>query len=250
MSASARGLTADLDFTGRNVLVTGAANGFGAAMAELFVAHGATVILADCEAQPVRDLATRLGMASHVYDQADLASIARLHEAVGEVDVLVNNAGMMVAKPLLETSPDEMRQMIDVDFVGVVRLMQVFGAGMVARGSGVVLSIGSQTAFAGGEQRAIYAAAKAAISQITKAAAVEWGPHGVRVVCLAPGRSITRMTEKTRTGSSGDRGMARVALGRWGTPAEVAKLAVFLASDAASYLTGQTVISDGGYVVG
>ena len=140
--------------------------------------------------------------------------------------------------------------MIDVDFVGVVRLMQLFGAGMVARGRGVVLSIGSQTAFAGGEQRGIYAAAKAAISQITKAAAVEWGPHGVRVVCLAPGRSITRMTDKTRTGSSGDRGMARVPLGRWGTVDEVAKLAVFLASYAASYLTGETVILFGGYVVG
>lgn len=243
-------LQGDLDFSGRRVLVTGAANGFGAAIAELFVAQGAGVILADREEATLAAVAARLGMPAHRYDQADLGSIEALHRAVGEVDVLVNNAGMMVAKSLLETSADEMRQMIDVDFVGVVRLMQLFGAGMVARGRGVVLSIGSQTAFAGGEHRGIYAAAKAAISQITKSAAVEWGPHGVRVVCLAPGRSITRMTEKTRTGSSGDRGMARVPLGRWGTVEEVAKMTVFLASDAASYLTGQTVISDGGYVVG
>lgn len=243
-------LASDLDFTGRRVLVTGAANGFGRAIAALFVAQGASVILADREEATLAAAAADLSMPAHLYDQADLASIERLHEAVGEVDVLVNNAGMMVAKSLLETSVDEMRQMIDVDFVGVVRLMQLFGAGMVARRRGVVLSIGSQTAFAGGGNRAVYAAAKAAISQITKAAAVEWGPHGVRVVCLAPGRSITRMTEQTRTGSSGDRGMARVPLGRWGTADEVAKMAVFLTSDAASYLTGETVISDGGYVVG
>lgn len=240
----------DLDFSGRRVLVTGAANGFGAAIAELFVAQRASVVLADQEEAALFAVADRLGMPPHLYDQADLGSIERLHAAVGEIDVLINNAGMMVAKSLLETSPEEMRQMIDVDFVGVVRLMQLFGTGMVARQSGVVLSIGSQTAFAGGEQRGIYAAAKAAVSQITKAAAVEWGPYGVRVVCLAPGRSITRMTEKTRTGLSGDRGMARVPLGRWGTADEVAKMAVFLTSDAASYLTGQTVILDGGYVLG
>lgn len=243
-------LTQDLDFTGRRVLVTGAANGFGAAIAELFCAHGASVVLADREEAPLRALADRLVMPAHIYDQGDLGSIEALHEAVGEIDVLINNAGIMVAKSLLATSAEELRHMIDVDFVGVVRLMQLFGAGMVARRRGVVLSIGSQTAFAGGEQRGIYAAAKAAISQITKAAAVEWGPHSVRVVCLAPGRSITRMTEKTRMGSSGDRGMARVPLGRWGTVEEVAKMAVFLASDATSYLTGQTIISDGGYVVG
>lgn len=240
----------DLDFSGRRVLVTGAANGFGAAIAELFVAQRASVVLADQEEAALFAVADRLGMPAHLYDQAELGSIERLHAAVGEIDILINNAGMMVAKSLLETSPEEMRQMIDVDFVGVVRLMQLFGTGMVARQSGVVLSIGSQTAFAGGEQRGIYAAAKAAVSQITKAAAVEWGPYGVRVVCLAPGRSITRMTEKTRTGLSGDRGMARVPLGRWGTADEVAKMAVFLTSDAASYLTGQTVILDGGYVLG
>jgi NAD(P)-dependent dehydrogenase (short-subunit alcohol dehydrogenase family) len=244
------GLRSDLDFTGKRVLVTGAANGFGRAMAELYVAHGGQVVLADREADTLAEVAGRLGMPHHVYDQADLDSIARLHGAVGAVDILVNNAGTMAAKPILETSIEEMRQMIDVDFLGVARLMQLFGADMVARGRGVVLSIGSQTAFAGGEHRGIYASAKAAVSQITRSAAVEWGPHGVRVVCLAPGRSITRMTDKTRTGPSGDRGMARVPLGRWGTADEVAKMAVFLTSDAASYVTGQTIIADGGYVVG
>ena len=158
---------------------------------------------------------------------------------------------MLIAKPLLETSLEEMTRTIDVDFVGALRLLQQVGRGMVERKRGVILSIGSQTAFCGGENRAVYAAAKAAIIQITKAAAVEWGPHGVRVLCLAPGRSLTRMTvQTTQEGKSGDRGLARVPLGRWGTADEVAKMALFLASDAASYVTGETLIADGGYVHG
>ena len=168
-----------------------------------------------------------------------------------QLDVLVNNAGMLVAKPLLETSLEEIRRLVETDFIGVARLMQLIGRGMVERRRGVVLSIGSQTAFSGGENRGVYAAAKAAVSQITRAAAAEWGPHGVRVLCLAPGRSLTRMTAETaRPGYTGDRGLARVPLGRWGTAEEVAKVAVFLASDASSYITGETVIADGGYVIG
>lgn len=141
--------------------------------------------------------------------------------------------------------------MISVDFVGVAPLMRRFGARMVQRQSGVVLNVSSQTAFRAGENRAIYAAAKAAVAQLTRAAAVEWGPFGVRVLAIAPGRCVTRMTTATvQDGLSGNRGIARVPLGRWGQPEENAKLAVVLCSSAASYVTGETVIADGGYVLG
>ena len=241
----------DLDFTGRRILVTGASNGFGAAMATLFHAAGARLVLADIEEQPLAEIAARCGAEAHVFDQADPDSVKRLAEAAGPVDTLINNAGVLVAKPLLETSFEELRRIIDIDLVGALQLMQLVGRGMVERRRGVILSIGSQTAFSGGENRAVYAAAKAAISQVTKSAAVEWGPHGVRVVCLAPGRSLTRMTQQTAMeGQSGDRGLARVPLGRWGTVEEVAKMAMFLVSDAASYVTGTTIIADGGYVHG
>ena len=244
-------LSADFDFTGRRILVTGAANGFGAAMADLFHAAGAQLILADLEEKTLAEVAHRCGAEAHLFDQADPASVERLARAAGPVDTLINNAGVLVAKPLLETSLEEIRRTIDVDFVGALRLMQLVGGGMVERRRGVILSIGSQTAFSGGENRAVYAAAKAAVSQITKSAAVEWGPHGVRVVCLAPGRSLTRMSRNTvKEGQSGDRGLARVPLGRWGTAEEIAKLAMFLVSDAAAYITGETVIADGGYVHG
>jgi NAD(P)-dependent dehydrogenase (short-subunit alcohol dehydrogenase family) len=244
-------LAQDLDFSGLRILITGAANGFGAAIAEAFAEQRGSLVLADIEEAPLREIARRLGAQVHVFDQADPASVERLAQAAGAVDILINDAGILVAKPLLETSLEEVRRLIDIDLVGVVRLMQLVGRGMVERRSGVILSMGSQTAFAGGENRAVYAAAKAAISQLTRAAAVEWGPHGVRVVCLAPGRSLTRMTQQTaRPDYTGDRGLARVPLGRWGTPEEIAKLVVFLASDAAAYVTGETVIADGGYVIG
>jgi len=244
-------LMQDFDFTGRRILVTGAANGFGEAMADLLHAAGATLVLADVEAEPLAQVAARCGAEMQVYDQADPASIERLAAAAGEVDTLIGNAGILVAKPLLETSFEEVRRVIDVDLVGALRLMQLVGAGMVARKHGVILLIGSQTAFSGGENRAVYAAAKAAISQLTKSAAVEWGPHGVRVLCLAPGRALTRMSRETvKEGRSGDRGLARVPLGRWGTAQEIAKLAMILVSDAAAYVAGETLVADGGYVVG
>jgi NAD(P)-dependent dehydrogenase (short-subunit alcohol dehydrogenase family) len=242
----------DLDFSGRRILVTGAANGFGAAMAELFHAAGARLVLADIEEGPLSHVAARCsGAEVHVYDQADPDSIAGLVDAAGAIDTLINNAGVLVAKPLLQTGFEELRRIVDIDFVGALRLMQLVGRGMVDRRRGVILSIGSQTAFSGGENRAVYAAAKAAISQVTRSAAVEWGPYGVRVVCLAPGRALTRMSRETvKDGQSGDRGLGRVPLGRWGTAEEIAKMAMFLVSDAAAYVTGETVIADGGYVIG
>jgi NAD(P)-dependent dehydrogenase (short-subunit alcohol dehydrogenase family) len=239
------------DFTDRRVLITGAANGFGAAIADLLHAAGARLVLADIEEAPLAEVARQCGAEAHVFDQSDMASIERLVERAGAVDGFVNNAGILLVKPLIETSVEEMRRMIDVDLMGPMRLMQLVGAGMVARRRGVILSMSSQLAFSGAENRAVYAAAKAAISQLTKSAAVDWGPFGVRVVSLAPGRSLTRMSTQTvQDGQSGDRGLARVPLGRWGSPEEIAGLAVFLLSDAAAYVTGQTIVADGGFVLG
>ena len=248
----ASSLVRNLDFSGRRVLVTGAAYGFGAAMARLFDQHGADLLLADVEADALRECAASLKRATPiVYDQADEASIQRLATAAGAVDVLVNNAGVLLSKPILDTTAEEIRRLIGVDLMGVLLLTPLIARGMVERRRGVVVNIGSQTAFTGAIGRGIYAAAKAAISQYTRSAAVEWGPAGVRVVCVAPGRARTRMTEAgIRAGTLAGRGLSRVPLGRWGEPEEIAKLAVFLASDAASYITGETIVADGGYVLG
>ena len=111
-------------------------------------------MLADIEEAPLREIARRLGAEAHVFDQSDPASVERLAQAAGAVDILINDAGILVAKPLLETSLEEVRRLIDIDFVGVVRLMQLIGRGMVERRRGVILSMGSQTAFSGGENTA------------------------------------------------------------------------------------------------
>jgi len=244
-------LTADLDFSGTRVLITGAAHGIGAAMARAFAVQGAALVLADLEAVALNAVAGPLGAECHAFDQGDAASIQALAAAVGDVDVLVNNAGVLLTGPILDAPECSVRRLMDVDVLDVIFLMQAFGRAMTRRGGGVVLNISSQTAFCGGENRGIYAAAKAAVAQVTRAAAVEWGPSGVRVLALAPGRTLTRMTqETTRDDYTGDRGLGRVPIRRWGTAEEIAKLAVVMCSRAASYVTGETVIADGGFVVG
>jgi NAD(P)-dependent dehydrogenase (short-subunit alcohol dehydrogenase family) len=244
-------LSGDLDFAGRRVLVTGAAGGLGRAMAEGFASHGAALVLADVDAEGVRAVAATIGAGTtwHAYDQGDPESVERVADAAGPVDVLVNNAGILLFKPLLESSAAEIRSVLDVNVMGVIVLARAVARGMIARGGGVIVNVGSQLAFCGGEQRGVYAASKAAVSQFTRTAAVEWGGSGVRVVCMAPGRTVTPLNDAVRRDER-DRGIARIALGRYGRPDEAAKLAIFLASPAASYITGETVIADGGFVIG
>jgi len=241
----------ELDFAGRRVLLTGAAGGLGRAMAAQFAANRATLVLADRESAPLQALARDLGMPAecHVYDQADAGSVQALATAVGPVDVLINNAGVMLLKPLLDATADDISRVFAVDVIGPMLLASAVAPAMVARGSGVIVNIGSQLAFCGAVNRGVYAAAKAALLQFTRTAAAEWGPAGVRVVCAAPGRTVTPMNEHVLR-TEGEQGLARVPLGRYGTAAEAAKLVLFLASPAASYITGETVVSDGGFVVG
>jgi len=251
MSASA--IAAKLDMTGRRVLVTGAAGGVGTAFARTFRDAGATLVLADKDRTGLDRLADALGAGADtlVYDQADLASLERLARDASPVDILINNAGLLLVKPIAETDPEEMRELVLVDLVGPMVLTRLIGPAMAARGSGVIINISSQLAFCGAEGRSVYAAAKAGLAQFTRSAAVEFGRQGVRVLAVAPGRLLTSMT----TYLQGDEetykaGIARVPVGRYGTPEEIAELVLFLASPAAAYVVGETIIADGGYVLG
>jgi NAD(P)-dependent dehydrogenase (short-subunit alcohol dehydrogenase family) len=241
------------DLSGRRVLITGAAQGLGVAMATAFAAQGASLVLADQKMEALGEVARAQGSSveCHPYDQADQRSIEALAAAAGAVDVLVNNAGIMARTPLLETGAGLLREIVAVDLVGVVALTTLVARGMVERGGGAVVNIGSQMAFCGAEGRGVYAAAKAGVSQFTRTAAVEWGPRGVRVNCIAPGRMLTPMTrEMLADPVEHARGLQRIPLRRYGAPDDVAHVAVFLASDAAAYVTGQTIIVDGGWVLG
>ena len=240
------------DFTGRRVLVTGAASGIGACVAEHFGRHGARLVLGDRDGPALDAAVARLAPAAegHVYDQGDPASVERLAAAAGAVDVLVNCAGVALRGPILEADAAALQQVIAVDLVGVLDLTRLVGREMVARRSGVVISIGSQLAFSGAEGRGAYAAAKAGISQFTRTAAAEWGRHGVRVNCIAPGRIRTRMTrELLADPREHAAGLQRIPLGRYGEPEDIAPLALFLASPLAGYITGQTIVVDGGWLL-
>jgi NAD(P)-dependent dehydrogenase (short-subunit alcohol dehydrogenase family) len=150
----------------------------------------------------------------------------------------------------LETSPTEIDRVIRTNLIGPTVLARLIGAGMVERGSGVILNIASQLAFCGAEGRGANSAAKAGLVQFTRTAAAEWAPRGVRVVAIAPGRLLTPMTAyMTSDPERYKAGIARVPAGRYGQPEEIAKLALFLASADAGYIVGETVIADGGYVL-
>jgi len=242
----------DFDFTGRRVLVTGAAGGIGSAIAKVFSAHGGELILADIDVDALKKQVGKLdkGISVHQYDQSDASSIAKLATMVGPVDIFCNNAGMNQAGLFLEQSPETIERIITIDLIGPVLLARHIGEGMVARGGGVIVNTASQLAFHGSATRAAYAAAKAGLVQFTKSVAAEWAPHGVRVVALAPGRTLTPMTapllstEEQRT-----EGLKHIPTGRYGSREEMAKLTLFLASDAASYIVGETLVADGGYVL-
>jgi NAD(P)-dependent dehydrogenase (short-subunit alcohol dehydrogenase family) len=226
----------DLDFTGRRVLVTGAAGGIGSAIAAAFSAHGGELILADFDGEAIEEQSGEFGSGTvfHQYDQGDAASIAALAAAAGPVDVLCNNAGMIEAGPFLEQSPEIIQRIIAINLTGPVLIARHIGEGMVERGRGVIVNT----------------AAKAGLVQFTKSAASEWGPFGVRVVALAPGRTLTPMTVPfLNTEEQRQEGLKHIPAGRYGSREEMAKLALFLASDAASYVVGETLIADGGYVL-
>jgi NAD(P)-dependent dehydrogenase (short-subunit alcohol dehydrogenase family) len=240
-------------FEGQRVLVTGAAGGLGGAIARAFHDAGARLVLADRDSEALARVAGTLGVGieCHLYDQGELASLAALAEAAGDIDVLINNAGILHVEPLLEVSPEMIDRVIRVNLIGPMVLARHIGAGMAARGRGVIVNTASQLAFCGAEERAAYAAAKAGLVQFTRTAAVELGRRGVRVVAIAPGRLLTPMTSYlTGDPERYQAGIARVPVGRYGTPEEIAKLVLFLASDDAGYIVGETVIADGGYVLG
>ena len=236
-------------FDEQRILITGAAGGLGSAMARAAHQKSATVLLAD--QAPIETLAQELGDADcFQFDQADLASVARLASSVGHVDVLLNNAGILEVGPLLEMEPEVIQRVIQTNLIGPICLARAIAAQMMQQGGGVIVNTASQLAFDGSATRAVYASAKAGLVQFTKSAAVEWAPLGVRVVALAPGRTLTPINAALLADPAARaEGLKKIPAGRYGNAEEMARLALFLASPDASYIVGETLIADGGYVI-
>jgi 3-oxoacyl-[acyl-carrier protein] reductase/2-hydroxycyclohexanecarboxyl-CoA dehydrogenase len=245
------------DFSGRTVCVTGAAQGIGEAVVEAFAALGADAVVADVDAAGARAVADRvaadhdvraIGLETDVsaYDDA-VAMVAATVEEFGGLDVLVNNAGLAGAQQFLDSEPDDWDRKLGVSLYGTLNCTHAALPGMVDRGEGVVINYASASYRGNDPGLAVYGAAKAANRSFTKTVAAEVGEAGVRVNCVCPGTVETPSTREfveTYRQKLAD----SYALGRVGQPAEVAAAVTFLASDAASWITGETIHVDGGYL--
>lgn len=240
------------------VLVTGAGRGLGAAIAAGFAREGARLIVADLDAalatasaQAIRDAGGRAVEATLDVTDADAvrgfaADCAARH---GNIDVLVNNAGISANKPTLEVSAEEWRRAVDINLTGVFLCAQAAGRRMVPAGAGCIINLASMYGVVAAPDRAAYCATKGAVVLLTETLAVEWGPLGVRVNALAPGYVETDLVRDlaARGRLDPERLKQRTPLRRLAQPAEMADLAVFLASRQAAYITGHTLVADGGW---
>lgn len=249
------------DLTGRTAIVTGGGRGIGRAIARTLAAHGAAVALAGRNEANLQQVADTIradgGTASwHGCDVTAEAEVAALRDAVlathGRIDILVNNAGIDPHyAPMERTDPAEWQHILDVNLTGVFLCCRLIGPAMLEKGRGSIINISSIAGHVGLKRQVPYCATKGGVEQLTKALALDWAEQGVRVNAIAYGFIMTDLTNAVLTHKHiGPKLLARTAMGRFGTVEEVGGAAVFLASDAASYVTGSTVLVDGGWTAG
>jgi len=241
------------DISGRLAVITGGATGIGRAIAEVLAEGGARIVIADRDLpraeQAARDLggeAMHLDVTDPVACETQAQDLTSRH---GPADILVNNAGIVHNAPALDMALDDWRRVIDVDLNGVFHSARAFGRPMVAAGRGSVINISSICGeiVVHPQPQVAYNAAKAGVNLLTKSLAVEWAGR-VRVNALAPGYTATELTLAGRSRPDWfDRWLQSIPMGRLADPREIATAVAFLASDAASYITGTVLTVDGGY---
>jgi 3-oxoacyl-[acyl-carrier protein] reductase len=240
--------------TGKRALIVGAAGGIGSAIADAFAAEGASLVLADYEQEHlalVTQRCVQLGVPARTafVDLRDEESVRQLVREVGDVDILVNSAGLLLEAPLGEISSADFARIMDVTLRGVFLMCREVAPAMVARGSGRIINIASQLGITGGARLSHYAAAKAGVLGFTKSIARELAPYNVLANAIAPGPIDTAMTASI-TGEWKAAKLRELPLGRFGNPDEVAPSAVLLASDPDGNLfVGQTLGPNSGDVM-
>ena len=245
------------DLTGRTAVVVGGTTGIGRALALGLADAGADVVATGRRPAAVDDVSAaieRRGRRTlrHPSDVGEHASLQRLRDAClgafGHVDIVVAAAGITKRMPTLDMSEADWNEILDTNVTGMFRTYQVFAPSMIARGSGRLIGVASLASFVGLQEVAAYTASKAAVAGLTRALAVEWARHGVTVNAIAPGVFETDLNREILKGARGQEFKVRTPMGRFGRVEELAGAAVYLASDAASFVTGQLIAVDGGFL--
>lgn len=246
------------DLTGKKALITGGSSGLGFAIAKAFIAHGAEVIITGRNKEHMGNACGTLGerCTGRIFDLKELNGIADFVSAIekeyGAIDILVNNAGIHLKKDALDVSDEAYEEVIRVNQQAVFAMSRECAKKMMTRKKGVILMISSMASQYGIPKVIAYTAAKSAIEGMTRGLAVEWSPAGIRVNCIAPGFIETDMSSKALNDDKErkTRVLSRTPMGRLGTPEDVALAAIYLASDAAEYVTGIVLPIDGGNAIG
>ena len=249
---------APLELTGKTAVVVGGTSGIGRAIAHALAEAGADVVATSRRMEQVEAAANEieergrrsLRVASDVSNSASLRSVLEAClAAFGKVDILVNSAGRTKRAPTLDFPEEEWAGILDTNLTGTLRACQIFGRHMIERRYGRIINIASLSSFVALYEVAAYSASKAAVASLTKSLAVEWAAHGVNINAIAPGVFRTALNQKLLDQTErGREFLLRTPMKRFGQVEELAGAAVFLASDAASFVTGEVLVVDGGFL--
>ncbi len=244
--------------SGKSAIVTGGSKGLGKAMAQALAEAGADVLITSRHQDEVEETAAAIhsatgqriiGVQADVTKRDDVeAMVQRALTEFGKIDVLVNNAGINIRKPLLELSDDEWQQVMDINLTGPMLCARAVGRHMVERRSGKVINISSTLGVIGIPGRTPYASTKGGLIQFTRTLALEWAPYNVNVNAICPGPFVTPLNRVLLENPEVyQQFVSKIPLGRFADPKELSGAVIFLASEASSYVTGATLFVDGGW---
>ena len=246
------------DLCGKTAVVLGGTSGIGRALSLGLASAGAAVVVASSRsADSIEKIAAELealGVKTmrRTTDVADRESLRRLHDEVvtrfERADILLNCAGITQRIPTLECPEASWEEIMNINLTGTLRACQIFGRSMLARGSGRIINIASLSSFTAFHEVAAYGASKAGVASLTRSLAVEWSPFGVCVNAIAPGIFPTDMNRSLLDSQRGQELKMRTPMGRFGEASELVSTAVYLSLDASSFITGQIIAVDGGFM--
>jgi 2-deoxy-D-gluconate 3-dehydrogenase len=249
-------LESQFSLAGKKALITGSSKGIGAAIAQALAHAGADIVLVGRTKESLEATKSSIANTGRKVEivLCDVSSPEAIKEAFAsvaelKVDILINNAGSISRAPAAETEMQDWNRIIDTNLNSVFQISQACGRAMIAKGSGTIINIASLLSFQGGINVPAYTASKHGVAGITKALANEWGSRGVTVNAIAPGYISTDNTAALRADADRNASiLARIPVGRWGNPDDIASVAVFLASPAARYINGEVLTVDGGWM--